>query len=479
MKKYTFLCLAALLSVTSCKDGFLDLAPVSQTNGVNFYRNADDMLNAVNAAYAALQFNGLYNQSMYAVGEVLSDNTEILDQQSGIEITQLDAFTTLSNNSILNAMWNNHYRGILACNTVIDRIVHVTMNETLKARYTGEAKFLRALMYFNMVRTFGDTPLVLKETADVASGYAYGRTPAIEVYAQIEKDLLEAAAVLPSSYTGNSLGRATIGAAKGLLAKVYLTQKKWPEAAAKAGEVIESGTYGLLDNYADVFKISNKNHKESLFEVQYKKGGYGLGSPFNNNFAPWLSGVIVTKVGPGGGQNQPTADISKSYETVDKRKDASFAAGYTAANGNFVSVRYITKYLDPTPFAAYDADNNWPVLRYADVLLMRAEALNEIGYVAGGEAFELLNKIRKRAGLAEKTSTQLAGQADFRLALEQERRLELAFENHRWFDLVRTGRAMEVLTAKGVKIQPHQLLLPVPQSQIDINPEKIKQNQSY
>lgn len=477
MKKYKLLPLAIFISLSSCKDGFLDLAPVSQTNSVNFYRNADDMLNAVNASYAALQFNGLYNQSMYAIGEVLSDNTEILDQQAGIEITQLDAFSIVSTNTFLNSMWNNHYRGILACNTVIDRIVNVSMNEELKTRFIGEAKFLRGLMYFNMVRTFGDTPLVLKETADIASGYSYGRTPVVEVYAQIEADLKEAEQSLPAAYTGTNVGRATSGAAKGLLAKVYLTQKKWAEAAAKAKEVIDAGTYSLMDNYADIYKIANKNNKESLFEVQYRKGGYGLGSPFNNNFAPWLSGTIVTKVGPGGGHNQPTADIAGAYETGDKRKDGSFSPGYTAANGTFVAVRYINKYLDPAPFAAYDADNNWPVLRFADVLLMRAEALNELSYTADGEAFTLLNRIRKRAGLIEKTSADLVSQATFRLALEKERRLELAFENHRWFDLVRTDRALEVMSAKGIK--SHQLLLPVPQSQIDINPSKIKQNPGY
>lgn len=477
MKKYKLLPLAILISLGSCKDSFLDLAPVSQTNSVNFYRNADDMLNAVNASYAALQFNGLYNQSMYAIGEVLSDNTEILDQQAGIEITQLDAFSIISTNTFLNSMWNNHYRGILACNTVIDRIENVAMNEELKVRFIGEAKFLRGLMYFNMVRTFGDTPLVVKETADISSGYAYGRTPVAEVYSQIEADLQEAEKSLPASYTGTNLGRATSGAAKGLLTKVYLTQRKWADAATKAKEVIDAGTYSLLDNYVDIYKIANKNNKESLFEVQYRKGGYGLGSPFNNNFAPWLSGTIVTKVGPGGGHNQPTADIANAYETGDKRKDASLSPGYTAANGNFVAVRYINKYLDPAPFAAYDADNNWPVLRFADVLLMRAEALNEQGYVADGEAFTLLNRIRKRAGLVEKTSTDIANQAAFRLAVEKERRFELAFENHRWFDLVRTGRALEVMNSKGIKA--HQLLMPVPQSQIDINPSKIKQNPGY
>lgn len=478
MKLYRILILLGALILPSCKSGFLDLAPISDTNSVNFYRNADDMLNAVNAAYASLQFSGLYNSGMYAIGEGMSDNTEILDAQSGIDISQLDAFTTLSNNAIVSTAWNDHYRGILACNTVIDRIGGVTMDNALKDRFVGEVKFLRALMYFNLVRMFGDVPLVLTETTDVSQGYPYTRNPADEVYAQIILDLQDAKSKLPASYTGANVGRATLGAVKGMLAKVYLTQKKWTEAAAETKEIIDSKTYELLPSYADIFKISNKNNKESLFEVQYKKGGYGLGSPFNNLFAPRLAGVAVTTIGAGSGHNLPTADMDKAYEAGDLRKDVSMAQGYTSA-GKFVPALFVKKYLDPAPFAAGDADNNWPVLRYADVLLMRAEALNEIGYAAGGEAFDILNSIRERAGLPEKTSQDAGSQAAFRLAVEQERRVELAFENHRWFDLVRTGRALEVMNAKGFNIQSFRLLLPVPLTQIQINPDRIKQNPGY
>ena len=478
MKSYRFLLLLSFFALGSCKDGFLNLTPISETNDLNFYRNAEDMLNAVNAAYASLQFDGLYSQGLYAIGEGISDNTEILDAQSGIDISQLDAFTTLSNNGIVNTTWNDHYRGILSCNTVIDRSEGVTMDQQLKDRYVGEVKFLRALMYFNMVRIFGDVPLILKETTDVSVGYTFSRNPVNEVYDQIIKDLQEAEQKLPVSYTGTSIGRATSGAAKGLLAKVFLTQKKWSEAAAKTKEIIDAQTYDLLPSYADIFKINNKNNKESLFEVQYKKGGYGLGSPFNNRFAPRLAGVAVTTIGAGSGHNLPTADMNKAYEVGDLRKEVSMAQGYTSA-GKFVDAPFIKKYLDPAPFAANDADNNWPVLRYADVLLMRAEALNEIGYAADGEAFTLLNRIRKRAGLAEKKSQTIATQAAFRLAVENERRVELAFENHRWFDLLRTDRAIAVMNAKGFNVQPFRLLLPIPLTQIQINPDKIKQNPGY
>ncbi|WP_345229648.1 RagB/SusD family nutrient uptake outer membrane protein [Olivibacter ginsenosidimutans] len=478
MKKIILYSTCLILLASSCKKGFLDLAPISDTNTVNFYRTAEDMRNAVNAAYATLQSNGQYNAALYAIGEVASDNTEILDAQSGIDISQIDAFTTITNNGMLSSMWNAHYKGILACNAVIDRIPAVEMDETLKAQYVGECLFLRSLMYFNMVRTFGDIPLVTKEIVDVQEGYAYPRTPQADVYAQIIADLEQATATLPNSYGSADIGRATAGAAKGLLAKVYLTLQNWQEAANQTKAVMDLGIYQLMPTYASVFAIANKNNVESLFEVQYKKGGFGLGSPFNNAFAPRLSGQIVTTIGAGGGQNQPTADMANTYEAGDQRRAASMADGYQDG-GKFVAVRYITKYLDPAPFDAGDADNNWPVLRYADILLMRAEALNELGYTPNGEAFELLNSIRKRAGLVARSSTELGDQESFRTALEHERRVELAFENHRWFDLVRTGRAVEVLRAKGIAIKDHQLVFPIPQTQIDINPDVLKQNPGY
>lgn len=478
MKKILLYCLVTFVLNSGCQKDFLGRAPISDTDTENFYRTAEDMLQAVNAAYSFLRENGQYGQTLYAVGEVASDNTEILDAQAGIDISQIDDFTTLTNNGLLNEMWNAHYKGILSCNAVIDRIGNVAMDESLKNRYIAEARFLRALMYFNMVRTFGDIPLVTKEILKVEEGYIYTRNASAEVYDQIVADFTFTAQTLPIKYVASDLGRATAGAAHGLLAKVYLTRQNWEQAAAEAKAVIDLGIYMLMPEYADVFAISNKNNAESLFDVQYKKGGYGLGSPFNNRFAPRQSGQLISTIGAGTGHNHPTAEMAGAYEAGDKRKDASMAEGYQ--NGNqFVAIRYVKKYLDPALFEAGDADNNWPILRYADVLLMRAEALNELGYAPDGEAFELLNQIRRRANLPEKNAATLPDQNSFRDAIAQERRVELAYENHRWFDLVRTGRALEVLRQKGKNIQSHQLLFPIPQVQIDINPDQIKQNPGY
>ncbi len=212
--------------------------------------------------------------------------------------------------------------------------------------------------------------------------------------------------------------------------------------------------------------------------MQYRKGNLGEGSPFSNAYAPENSGNAVIQFG-GDGNNQPSADLVNSYEPGDSRRDVSLATSFVNASGVRVNINFIRKYADP-PTVRYDSDDNWPVLRYADVLLMYAEALNEQGQTA--TALPFLNRIRRRAGLPERTITT---QADMRLALENERRWELAFEGHRWFDLVRTGRALPVLQAKaqaiGIRgaLSNNNLVFAIPQSQIDINPSRVQQNPGY
>jgi hypothetical protein len=324
---------------------------------------------------------------------------------------------------------------------------------------------------------------VLTEIKNPDAGYDFGRNPKAEVYTQIEKDLTEAAAALPLSFTGADIGRATQGAAKALLSKVFLTQRKFNEAAARLKEVIGSGVYTLLPNYADVFRVTNKNNRESVFEIQFRSGGVGEGNPWANSFAPENSGTAVIAFG-GDGNNQPTTDIAQAYEANDTRRAISLATSYVNSSGQTIPYSFIKKYYD-VPATKNDNGNNIPVIRYADVLLMYAESLNETGYQPSGEAMRFLNDIRKRAVLPEKTAVEIPNQQAFRLAIEQERRVELAFEGHRWFDLVRTGRAIEVMNSKKDQIglvrllTDNDLLFPIPQSQIDINKSKINQNPGY
>jgi hypothetical protein len=473
--KSVFVLMAAMFA--GCSD-FLELSPKDAANVSNFYRNASDMQAAVNAAYGMLTSAGEYGYAYYNVSEVRSDNTMNWEGGGNLPDAELDQFKMASTNEIIRLMWIDTYRGILACNTVLDHIEGAKMDQALRERFIGEAKLLRALKYFNLVRTFGDVPLVLSETKSVAEGYNQSRVPRAEVYTQIITDLTDAGQKLPVSYAGSDVGRATKGAAKALLGKVYLTTGDFAKAAAVLKEVIAAGTYKLLDDYAALWPVANANNQESIFEVQFKKGGTGTGSSFYNNFAPRNSGTSVVKIGFAGGRNIPTADMVSAYETGDARKPASLALGYTDQAGVFVPDPYTLKYQD-TPFAEGDADNNWVVLRYADVLLMYAEAMNETNNGPSADAYDAINSVRKRAKL-KALPTGLSKQA-FANAIEHERQVELAFEGHRWFDLVRTGRAVAVMNQhfKAPLVADFNMVFPIPQTQIDVNPQGIKQNPGY
>lgn len=479
--KYLYIYALSMALLSSCSKDFIDLKPISQLTPENFYKTPADFANALNGAYASLRSAGTYGTNSYVFGEIRTDNTIPVPSGSVTDQDEFHRFYIKSTNPYISGRWNDCYAAIARCNPILERIGAVDMDAALKNRYIGETKFLRALYYFQLVRTFGDVPLVLTEIKDPNEGYNYSRSPQTDVYAQIEKDLTEAEAVLPNTYTGADLGRATKGAAKAILGRVYLTEHKYPQAATKLKEVIDLGVYSILPNYADVFKVTNKNNAEMIFEVQYKSGQVGLGNSWPNSFAPLNSGNSVIVFG-GDGNNAPTDDLIKEYESGDSRSAATVATSYVNSSGATVKVNYQKKYVD-VPAVKNDNANDIPVVRYADVLLMYAEALNEQGYVAGGDAFTNLNRIRTRAGLAALTAVQIPDQQSFRLAMEHERRVEFAFENMRWYDLVRTGRAVTVLNGKKAllnlvnTVTDNSLIFPVPQSQIDITQGKITQNQ--
>ncbi len=479
--------------LVSCKKEFLDFPPVSNASTTVFYKTAGDLETALFAAYSALQLGAQYN-SFYFFGEIRSDNTTITLRFGGFGDDEIDRFYTTSTNNRIDNFYRDSYTGINRCNIVIDRIGAVQMDQKLKDQYVAEAKFLRALMYFNLVRVFGDVPLVLKEISSVAQatteGYTLGRTPVNQVYEQMIADLTAADASLPITYTSNGIGRATKGAAKALLGKVYLTQRNFSLAAAPLKEVIDMNIYKLLPNYADLWLTRNENSSESVFEVQYRGNGTGEGSPFANSFAPRASQQSVVNLGTAGGTAVPMPDLIEAYQPGDLRKSASIAPGYTNSAGAFVAEPFTNKFRGPV-FAQGDGDNNWPVIRYADVLLMYAEALNEING-SSPEALMYFNKVRRRAygenidaATPQAHDVMTTDQQAFRLLIEQERRVELAFEGHRWFDLVRTGRAQAVMDAHakrnnlGFTVEPFELIFPIPQSQIDINPTVMKQNEGY
>ena len=478
--KYNLIAIALLgFSFSSCSD-FLEQNPQTDLSENDFYKTADDILSAVNGAYSSLQEGDIYG-NWYVFGEIPSDNTR--NQLSGSVTTQneFDQFY-----SMIASFWKAAYKVINRTNTVLGRIDGIEINAELANRYKLECKFIRALMYFNLVRVYGDVPLVLKEIS-ISESYDILREPKENVYNQIIADLKEAQG-LPVSYSTAEDGRATQGAAKALLADVYMTLHKYAEAETILAEIINSGRYSLLENtpgslnidgYKNVFSPVNHNSKEGIFEIQFLKGGYGEGSNYANNFAPENSGTNVVAVGGTGGNNIPEMDIYNAYEEGDLRRDFSMSLGYydNRKNNEWVESRYVCKFMD-VPYQNNDASNNYPVIRYADVILMYAEALNQNGKTA--EACKYLNMTRRRGFGYQTTETspvdlQTTDKAQFALMVEQERRVELAFENHRWFDLIRTGRAVEVMKSKGFSLNETNLICPIPQKQIDVNP-KLTQN---
>lgn len=483
IRKILIALIPVIIAASSCSKSFLDLKPQSQGNVDNFYKTAADIDQAVAGAYDALQSVGEYGQNFVYFMEVSSDNSkqESITNSGGV-YGDFDLFRVVASNTVLDQTWQYCYSGIFRCNTILSRIDRINMDQTTKSIRIGETKFLRALTYFNLVRIWGPVSLVTTEVTNPYDAFSFGRASVDSIYTQIIRDLQDAAGALPANFTGKDLGRATKIAAQTLLGKVYLTRKNYTAATEQLKAVIDyananPNALNLLPNFADLFKVTNKNSKESIFEVQFVKGGVGEGSRFVNLFAPANTTQFTNGIGTALGDNEPTANLANAYTAGDLRKDVTIGA---IADGRTYAKKYVGQ---DVPGLANDAGNNFIVLRYADVLLMYAEALNEIAYDAGGagDAWKYINKVHQRAGLTALTTTDLPDQAAFGLAVENERRLELAFENHRWFDLVRTGRAIDVMNASGggFTVKPYQLIFPVPQTQIDTNPDKIKQNPYY
>ncbi|MCC2545584.1 RagB/SusD family nutrient uptake outer membrane protein [Hymenobacter sp. BT175] len=478
--------------LAGCGEQFLDVSPNDSVTEENFYKTETDAIQATNAVYSELGKGGQYNYALWGIGDIMSDNSTTGGGGGGdgIEQQQLDNFNIPATNPLTSRLWGGCYVGIGRANTVIQRVPGITdMSEAIRKRSIGEAQFLRAKYYFDLVRAFGDVPLITVPPTSLAQ-VNIPRTPADQVYNQIEQDLVAAIGNLPESYSGADLGRATKWAATGLLAKVQLTRGNKAGAAQRAKEVIASGRFSLWASYGDNFKIANENGKESLFEVQYVSGlnGYtfdGLGFVGNEFFGP--RGQGLTPQG-GYGFNIPEAEFVNGYETGDQRRDVTiwkpgdaYPAGSTqpaqpatlpgSPNGYGVKKWFVGK----TNTNIWDSGLNIPVLRYAEIYLILAEAVGPTP-----EGLEAINKVRRRAfGLDINTASPrdlTASTPNFDDAVLRERRYELAFENDRWFDLKRTGKLLTALQPKGIK--PFNVLLPIPQTERDANPN-LTQNPGY
>jgi len=478
--------MTALIASPSCKKSFLDVPPQGQQPSQQFWQSESDATKAVNAMYGNLREWKQVAFAPIAIESLGSDDTEKgSDPSDATFLNKFDNFTATSTEGQILDFWTGQFQEVNLANQVLDNVPAINMDATLKGRYLAEAKFLRAYAYFRLVRAFGDVPLRLHVPKD-ATEYNIPRTPKAEVYAAIEQDLTDAAAVLPATYPAKDIGHATKGAALALHAKVAMYQKKWSDVLNYTNQVISSGVYSLFPNYEQLFRIANENNQESIFEIQatYVPGNCDA----SNSQYSQVQGVRSVNRG-GWGFNVPSADLANSYEANDPRKDATIIfRGETTPEGDAIPAtvpnpmynqKSYVPFTDPTNQNCNEgSEQNIRVIRYAEVLLMNAEAANETGNQALAKQSLNLVRARARGGnnaiLPDITATD---QASLRTAIWEERHHELAMEFDRYFDLIRQGRAAQILGPKGWTEK--YTVWPIPQNEIDLSAGVLTQNPGF
>lgn len=509
-KLYIFIALFAVLSFTSCED-FLTDKPESVLTSLNFYTTPTRINQGVIGCYAGLAAS-TKDEWMYT--ELRTDNTCMFSTGSSatanIDQADISFFKTSPSLPLLQDYWYKTFQNIGNVNAVLPAVAdnkYITI-ETQRSQYEAELLFIRAYHYYNLVNLFGD---MFKITKVIGPGEAkqIPRSPVSEIYNEIIiPDLIKAAAQAPASYSTADAGRVTKWAAKGLLAKVYMMiggSENLALAKTLLEEVMAAPQHGLLTGtgaFASIFSTTNEMNKEIIFAIKYKGGSLGLGSTFWPTFAPLGSANTFLKIGTPLGYNVPTYEIDSIFKAngTDNRKDASYKIWIKSVSS---SVPYVSKFIDASMTQAAQAENDWIVLRYADVVLLYAEILAQDGNHATAHTY--VNQIRARAGLSD--IGPFASKDEALDAVYAERRFELAFENQRWFDLLRMAKsynnpnkAIEILKkhvfisdwakfySKYNPIQPpeerffvkERLLLPIPQTEIDTNNEMvIPQNETY
>lgn len=448
MKKILVLASLATLLMTSCGDSFFDLEPASSVTIDKVYKTASDYYVAVIGCYAKLQSQvNFYTECC----EYRSDNLSLGAPTAGTQDRyDIDHFTEKPSNGILSSYWANFNNNVYRCNLLLDQIDGANFAENLKKQYKGEAMFIRALNYFNMYRIWGGVPAT-KHVVSAAEALKVARYSDEQMFDLIAGDLKEIVDnnYLPETYSSADMGRATSGAAKALLGKVYLTFHKWTEAKDILSQLI--GKYQLVSPIAQVFDVDNKNNNEIIFAVHFNKEIEGEGHSY------WYNLTNASD------DTNQTSSLLNTFPTGDARKDL---ITYVQVEKN---VRLMNKFYDTKSPTFKTVGNDQILLRYADVLLMYAEALNEIQYDAseGSLALKYLNAVRQRAGISNLTAKQLPTQEKFRKGILVERQREFPYEGQRWFDLVRMGFAKSVMAENGVEIKDYQLLFPIPQQEIE------------
>lgn len=499
MNQIYIACLSVMLLFYSCNESFLNLNPESSSTEASFYKTEDHFNQAINAAYASMRT--IINIG-YIVGEMRSDNThytrnnnERMDSNSFRE--DVANFLVTSQNYTVSELWSGCYNTIAQANTILARLDATDLSDTFKNRIIGQAKFMRAWAYFELVQCYARIPIQLTEVKTADQAFPVQSTPE-EVYAVIIDDVKDAIDKLETVEFPQD-GSATKGAAKMLYAYVLMTKPSpdYSTAESQLDDVINKMGYDLLPHYADVFDTSKKNSVEHIFSVQYQMGNQGQESNWLYLFMPrtkegeLITGVEFSNTTSTGGWNVPTQAMIDSYEPNDLRLDPSVAIAVGTIENDALVVANVFKVGDPRinnyetalPFVnkyrhthtnIFNTDDNWPVYRYSDALLLMAECL--VDQNRGAEAVPFVNRVRTRAGLPSVSVVT----AD---VVANERKHELAFENHRWFDLVRTGKAIDVMTADGAyiksidkdvssrayNVKKENLILPIPYRELRIN----------
>ncbi len=504
-----------LMVFSGCSKSFLDVDPQGQITREQVLIDPNAANNLVTGVYNSLYLGSFDPTTVgfqyYMAVDVASDDADKGSTPADFPpAAEIDNFTTTPNNSIINNLWLGYYKGISRANMAIDQLEQATFDETTRNRLLGEVRFIRGMYYFNLVRLFGGVPRVTRVPAasEVNDDEFQTRASVEDIYTVILDDLQFAATHLPpKGGEGARVGRATQGAAQGLLAKVYMYRDQWQEVFDLTGEVINSGLYALvkdngdtLSDYNLIFRenpvggVGGNNNSESIFEVQtgVNLTEDAISRLFSNGQGPRGRGGWDDL---GFGFNNPTQDLVNAYETGDKRREGTIIFIQPTVPGNSPGTVLWDGFRIPSqdsvenqrynykgyhsalqesiqPSGSKDTKpKNIRIMRYAEILLMRAEAAAELGNE--GEALLNLNRVRNRAGLPNAaTATQQE--------IWHERRVELAMEQDRFFDLVRQGRAGQVLRAHGKNfVDGTHEVFPIPQSQIDLSGGRLEQNNGY
>jgi hypothetical protein len=491
--RYVFLLLSVLLC-QGCTDQ-LELIPESSATTVVFYKTESDFTQAANAVYADLKS---YPNRVLDLSETRSDNIYGVSDDGKRYWDAINNFSpSLAGNTKIISAWSGNYSGIFKANTLLDQLSRngSVLGESIRLRLEAEGRFLRAFYYFDLLRLFGKVPLIDKVmTAAEASGVS--RTPVEEVYSLIISDLQYAAEHLPEVYDAKSVGHATKYAAKGLLALVHMTRSgpsysiegpglgvnEWSAAAALLDDIINSKRYNMLGTYEEIFGYGNEGNSEVIFDVQYVSGGLGLGGEYPSLLLPDLYVQQIAGFAGGVMVRPPSADLLASYPEADRRKTFSVQNGYTSG-GRYDPRPLLVKFIDVSKKGTRWTD--WPlnfiVLRYTDVLLMRAECTLRGASGSQQDVVDVVNDVRKRANIPALTSVN----TDVLLA---ERRREFIGEGIRWHDLVRSGEVIEVMNSWSARedagrvigeMKAEYIIYPVPQTELNIIPGLYEQNKGY